>query len=165
MTERKVTAMIKGKKEEIERYLQKDKEWLAQKLYEARDKLQDSRKGDLERRSAIEEARELERVIANMVKVLEKRGFSPSLLEITYSVKGGRECLGCEEYSCEFCDAPVKVKVKTVSFWDYEVEDGTISGILNSFKECKRDVCRVVDRKTGRIIYEKPEEDNAGTEE
>lgn len=105
----------------------------------------------------------------NLAKILEENGIRPAQLRITYQEKDCKGCkfgsdLGSGEYDCysdfqdyEYC--PKKKIVETVSFYTYKIDNDVICGILNTFDgRGEYDVLKVVDCKTGEVIWEREAE-------
>lgn len=165
-------------KEKKEEWMNKSKEWLVSRLAEARRNLYQKDQREKARkymayRSTID-CSILETANANMAKILEANGIKPKTLEVTYLYRDCDECnysytQNGKEWYCDygFCEKCHFSKcIETISFYSYSIDadNGFMQGIISSFKSLDTEdwleVERVVDLETGRIIYQK-ENDNA----
>lgn len=151
----------------------KGEEYLAGKLFDARAENNELRnmisKFRMDRFSASEEAFRLRKINYNLAKVLQDVGIRPTKLRITYQVD---DCPNCEyahtddgyTWECnDFPDVgcPQKTIVETESFYDYSISDDGMSGITAGFGSEEYDVLKVVDERTGEVIYERKKENEA----
>ena len=105
----------------------------------------------------------------NLKTVLQENGIRPQKLRIKYR---SCDCRRCEYsgfdgdcnydgdwYAGDAGPCVYKAITRTCSFYTYEIKDNEITGILYDFTECNFDVISVVDGNTGKVIYERSEEE------
>lgn len=152
-------------------WVEKGAEWCANKLYEERrvkEKINDREKR-LEsalRHEQCENAEidTLREVNRNMSKVLQDCGVFPTKLRVTYKGSYCKKCGYYDEFEgclAEFWDEEdcvLTTFVESFSFFWYQIEDNTLSGITSTLKNFRAgEILKIVDEKTGEVIFEREE--------
>lgn len=153
------------KAEKIEQWKEKGVDWLCTQLWNARTQCHNARietqHAEANYRSAraeISAAREVTRINENLAKVLEQNGIRPTRLRLTYMSCGAETHDYCDG-DCDGCRDYIK-STGTYSYYDYDISEGKyqsaviISGITAEFKRLNLDVLKVVDERTGEVIYQ-----------
>lgn len=159
--------MNKRRKDTIAEYEAHGAQWCAEKLYaarEARDAMRERAKQMYEEMmrafgkagvyNAVMEANE------NLARVLTESGIRPTLLRVYYSEYHCDRCDNedCDRYIAEECDDFDDV-VETISFYAYRIENDMLEGINTEFKTRLMECKKIVDERTGEVLYEAKEEE------
>lgn len=154
-------------------YAEKSPEWLIKQLFEARYKLHEANENyeravhEAYRHDArYDEDKLLREANARLADVLQLNGIRPKRLEITYRETYCRQLSVyseyiCEESACDICDECVTgTFIESFSVYDYAISDeGVLEAIDYKMQGVEREVIKVVDVETGRIIYQRMEEE------
>ena len=160
------------KAEKIEQWKEKGIDWLCSQLWNARTQCHnariETRHAEANYRSAraeISAAREVLQINENLARVLEQNGIRPTRLRLTYTSCGADiDTYDCCDGDCDICRAYIK-GTGTYSFYDYDISEGkyqsavTITGITAKFKQLNLNVLKVVDERTGEVIYQAADAD------
>lgn len=159
--------MNKRRKDTIAEYEAHGAHWCAEKLYAAREER------DAMRERAKRKAEELMRANGkagvynavlkanyNLARVLTESGIRPTLLRVYYSEYHCDKCgvEDCDRYIAEECDDFDDV-VETISFYTYRIKDDVLDGIDSEFKSRLMECKKIVDDRTGEVLYEAKEEE------
>lgn len=168
----KVPSVSKSKKEEVLDYFRsKGHEWLVNQLYNAR-------KENSELRSTKERLWSDKHTIENcyhtaieanknLAKVLEARGITPRVLEITFYTNeceardDAYEADKEDEFDCwymECADCPkyyTTKHLKQFAFYTYAMDENSLNGILSTFEDVRiYHIVKVRDLTSDEVIYE-----------
>ena len=159
------------KQQLISEWVEKGAEWCANKLYEerrAKEKINDRNewlKSALRHEQCVnEEIYTLREVNRNMSKVLQDCGVFPTKLRVTYKESYCEKCdwysefEGCTAYYWDDETCVLRTFVETFSFFWYQIQDNTLSGITSALKNfMESEILKIVDEKTGEVIFEREE--------
>ena len=154
------------KAETIKEWEIRGAEWCATQLWNAKKKSETDRAG-LERyinywkdkadefEGRANTQKELERVNERLKDILSDNGIRPTKLRLEYIAKECEvgECDADECWSYEDCDFCVE-KVSVLSWYDYEITDGVIEGILSNFEDKRLNCLKIVNERTGEVLYQ-----------
>ena len=92
----------------------------------------------------------------NLAKMLRKAGFKISRYEVTYIEEYCHNYGECDEITpCMECDLLISKKiVKTLKFYDYEIDDMELEAIDSHFGTFRKDIIKLVNLDSGRIIVD-----------
>lgn len=151
---------VEEKKEKaklFEKWQNKDKEWLIQKLWEAR-----RQNTDLMEKREVSIGYHIKKINTNLAKILTDNGIRPHSLIIEYIAQACEWCSHFDgvERNCDSEDKCIyKNIVKTVSFYSFEIDDEYIEGINAKFESEGFSVVKVIDSNTGTILYKAESEE------
>lgn len=161
--------MAISKREQVEKFVQKGPEWLAGKLYDARKELAAERakrrKVEMEGHSTYT----LEEINHNLSVLLQNAGITTTPLIVQYIEP---DCINCPHWNnyedcCEYfgeCVGEKKLSSYTKFMYTFNVSHEEVAGIMSGIdskfrsftEEC---VIRVIDNRTGNVIWENTEEE------
>lgn len=152
-------------------YADKSPEWLIKQLFVARCRAHEAKNRVdkllhefYRRESRYDEDKLLREANARLADVLQLNGIRPKKLEITYRETYCRQLSVyseyiCEESECDICDECVTgTFIESFSVYDYAISDeGVLNAIDYKMQGVEREVIKVVDVETGRVIYQRME--------
>ena len=138
-------------------------EWCAKKLFEARQELHKIRLEN--KHSTLYECKRYrlksalsERVMEEnsaMAEVLEKNGIRPTFLRCFYVAK---PCEDCDREECHYYECEDEAEyVDSIAWYLWRIKDGTIEGVLTDFSSKSLDCYKIIDEKTGKVLYQSRE--------
>ena len=165
--------MAINKQEIIEQWTNKGAEYCANRLWQCRNELKKERE---RRRLYFKEAHvftakhalveDVMKANQNLKTALEENGITPVKLRLYYLFREHDE--DCEECCFEFCDVCAEKEeveyIESLAFYTYKISDGFIHGIVSNLSERFIDCYKIVDDRTGEVIYEMEQEEMADAE-
>lgn len=142
---------VERRNAKIAEFVEKGAEWCAKKLYAARQELDFEKHKNRRIESRLWEQSGINEVNENLKKILEKNGIRPIKLRLYYRECTAEECEDC--YECEGCEDYIET-ISQVSFYSYKITDGNIKGILHDFNSEQFECHKIVDDRTGEVIWE-----------
>lgn len=132
------------KSEIISEYEAKGAAWLAEKLYQERQKVIEIKAncGETRRYSNCVDY-DLEKQVNNASRVLSENGIKPIRVIVEYVANRCQDCPVDECYDWEYCEEEGKRHVSTCSFWCFDISEDGVYGILTDFKEFDHEVISV----------------------
>lgn len=92
----------------------------------------------------------------NLAHILSENGVRPSLLRVHYIDRPCESCM--DECYWNECTKGADV-VETLLFYNYRIESGTLEGVDADFISRQLACTKVVDERTGEVLYEEKEEE------
>lgn len=169
---------MKQRQEQIKEWAEKGAEWCAKRLWDERNKLNDTtaklRCIELKAsRLECENANGYQTVLRQnhtMAGVLENHGIMPTRLRLTYRAHDEHMCEGCDGYGrdCEEC-AYLQECIETETFYSYRIgqewwmgeRDWVIEGATGEFEyRTTWNLIEVRDDRTNEVIWKRPEQES-----
>ena len=157
--------MRRNKTKTVEELASKGAEWCAKRLYEVKAELEETRERLMREQNTNSRYlmnKNIEQANNNLASVLEEMGVRPTRLRVYYLRK---PCEDCEDIDrewwedCQTCDLRSDY-VETTSWYTYQIKDGLIAGILSNFEDGEFDCYKIVNEKTGEVLYESEESED-----
>lgn len=172
MSNKKRTAGGRTLEDYFNDYADKTPEWLIKQLFEARYRLHKEKDAiyRMSRNYYIHSAHDAEegfirQTNRRLADVLQRNGIRPRKLEITYResyCRPYRDSLDdefCQDPLCEVCDGFITGDfIETFEVYDFVISDeGRFEAFDYKLQDVEREVTKVVDAETGRVIYQRQE--------
>lgn len=157
--------MNKERNTEISEYEAKGAHWCAEKLYYARQEANAYREHYRHEATARMEADakvcmydKLAKANENLAHILSENGVRPSRFRIYYKEHNCSECDAewCSQYDFDTCD-DYEITIIPISFYDFIINGGEIAGIADDFERIDYRCTKIVDERTGEVLYEEKE--------
>ena len=155
--------MNEERNRQIEEWTSKGAEWCATQLWNAKKMAQKAKKEAFDCKKElhtlkIQEGlfRALKAENEHLKDVIEFNGIRPTKMTLYYLVPDCGNCDGDEEnyYYCDGCDPDYQNIVVSESWYTYGITDGLISGITSSFDRDKYECYKIVNERTGEVVYQ-----------
>lgn len=167
-----------SKSEQISEWKEKGIDWLANRLWEARNRnkeLEKTNKCVRQNALSIRGLWQVENINRNLASLFSKVGMKPTLLTVYYTEK---TCDGCPDWHDEgngdgYCVDPDPAWecyysenkiIESISFYDYRIKGDVLSGVLTDFNDKEIEVVKVVVKDTGEILCDFSDKEQEETE-
>ena len=168
-----------SKSEQISEWKEKGIDWLANRLWEAKQGNEELRQeNERVRHDALSSQGwwKVNVINMNLASLFSKVGMKPTLLTVYYTEKTCDECpwwhdegdgdCYCEDppwNGNEDCGSEIKI-IETISFYDYRIKGDVLSGVLTDFNDKEIKVVKVVAKDTGEILCDFSDKEQEETE-
>lgn len=159
--------MNEERNRQIEEWASKGAEWCAAQLWNAKKMAQKAKKEAFDCKKELHTLKIQEGLYGALKAeneylkdVIEFNGIRPTKMTLYYLVPDCGDCDGddIEFYCCDRCDPDYQDIVVSESWYTFEITDGLISGITSSFHRNEYECYKIVNERTGEVVYQ--QEDN-----
>ena len=155
--------MNEERNRQIEEWTSKGAEWCATQLWNAKKMAQKAKKEAFDCKKElhtlkIQEGlyRALKAENEHLKDVIEFNGIRPTKMTLYYLVPDCGNCDGDDVnfYCCDRCDPDYQNIVVPVAWYTFGITDGLISGITSSFHRNEYECYKIVNERTGEVVYQ-----------
>lgn len=101
------------------------------------------------------------KVNMNLEEILKENGIKPIPLVVTFKTKECRNCdLDGYDLDCSTCRPGIIHPTETMSFFSFSVDEESLYGINAELEKINLKAISVVDRRTGRVLWERKDDDD-----
>ena len=155
--------MNEERNRQIEEWASKGAEWCATQLWNAKKMAQKAKKEAFDYKKELHTLKIQEGLFValkaeneHLKDVIEFNGIRPTKMTLYYLVPDCGDCDGddVEFYCCDRCDPDYQNIVVSEAWYTFEITDGLISGITSSFHRDEYECYKIVNERTGEVVYQ-----------